>query len=68
MLLLFFLKSHTATLHSGNQASIGEHRFIDVSTILKCKDKIKSSNRQAIRRLFCNEKKNEEEKNNQKNA
>ena len=38
MLLLFFLKSHTATLHSGNQALIGEHRFNDVSAILDCKD------------------------------
>ena len=38
MLLLFFLKSHTATLHSGNQTSKGEHRFIDVSAILDCKD------------------------------
>jgi hypothetical protein len=45
MLLLFFLKNRTATLHSGNQAMIGKHRFNDVSAILMCKDTYKISNR-----------------------
>ena len=52
MLLLFFLKSHTATLHSGNQASLGEHRFNDVSAILDCKDSKKMWTFQTFYRNF----------------
>jgi hypothetical protein len=46
---LFSLKSHTATLHSGNQALIGEHRFNDISAILDCKFRQKFGNKQKIR-------------------